>query len=237
MRRLFIILSGMLFILFSVPTVYAGVITEATRVIYQGNKKEASLTVSNQGAQAEPFLIQSWVDNNGPDGTQKSSVSVPFVVTPPLFRLNAGEDNSLRIIRTGGLLPEDRESLFWLNIKSIPRLPENAPAGLLQIVVKTRLKLFYRPAALLTPAGQSAWRQLRFSRQGSVLRVTNPTPYYFTFFRLNLGSSHVATGNTMVPPFGEARYPWPLEAVAGEVSWQVVNDYGGASSVEKTRLR
>ncbi|MFD3238879.1 FimD/PapC N-terminal domain-containing protein [Rahnella perminowiae] len=83
-----------------------------------------------------------------------------------LFRLNAGEDNSLRIIRTGGILPDDRESLFWLNIKAIPRLPEEAPAGLLQIVVKTRLKLFYRPAALLTPAGQSAWRQLQFSRAG-----------------------------------------------------------------------
>jgi len=41
----------------------------------------------------------------------------------------------------------------------------------------------------------------------------------------------------MVPPFGEARYPWPQGAVAGEVSWQVVNDYGGASSVEKNRLR
>lgn len=237
MRRLFIILSGMLFVLFPVPPVYAGVITEATRVIYPGNKKETSLTVSNQGAQSEPFLIQSWVDNNGPDGTQKSSVPAPFIVTPPLFRLNAGQDNSLRIIRTGGVLPEDRESLFWLNIKSIPRLPENAPAGLLQIVVKTRLKLFYRPAALLTPAGQSAWRQLQFSRQDSTLRVTNPTPYYFTFFRLNLGSNRVATGNTMVPPFGEARYPWPQGAVTGEVSWQVVNDYGGTSSVEKNRMR
>lgn len=40
MRRLFIILSGMLFVLFSVPPVYAGVITEATRVIYPGNKKK-----------------------------------------------------------------------------------------------------------------------------------------------------------------------------------------------------
>ncbi|WHZ40046.1 fimbria/pilus periplasmic chaperone [Rahnella bonaserana] len=67
MQRLIIILSGMLIILFSVPPLYAGVITEVTRVIYQGNKKEASLTVSNQGTQAEPFLIQSWVDNNGPD--------------------------------------------------------------------------------------------------------------------------------------------------------------------------
>lgn len=237
MRRLPVILSGMLFILFSGMPVYAGVITEATRVIYQGNKKEASLTVSNQGKQAEPFLIQSWVDNNGPDGLQKSSAAAPFIVTPPLFRLNAGEDNSLRIIRTGGILPDDRESLFWLNIKAIPRLPEEAPAGLLQIVVKTRLKLFYRPVALLAPAAQSAWRQLQFSRQGSTLRVTNPTPYYFTFFRLNLGSNRVATDNTMVPPFGEARYPWPQGATGNDVSWQVVNDYGGASSVEKNRLR
>ncbi|CAM3793873.1 MULTISPECIES: fimbrial biogenesis chaperone [Rahnella] len=237
MRLLFMMLSGMLFIIFSALPVYAGVITEATRVIYPGNKKEASLTVSNQGKQAEPYLIQSWVDNNGPDGLQKSSVTPPFVVTPPLFRLNAGEDNSLRIIRTGGILPEDRESLFWLNIKAIPRLPENAPAGLLQIVVKTRLKLFYRPAALLTPAGQSAWRQLQFSRQAGQLRVTNPTPFYFTFFKLKTGSSAVATGNTMVPPFGQATYPWPAGAAGNDVSWQVVNDYGGASSVEKTRLR
>lgn len=55
MQRLIIILSGMLIILFSVPPLYAGVITEATRVIYQGNKKEASLTVSNQGTQPSPF--------------------------------------------------------------------------------------------------------------------------------------------------------------------------------------
>ncbi|MCR8999971.1 molecular chaperone [Rahnella perminowiae] len=154
-----------------------------------------------------------------------------------LFRLNAGEDNSLRIIRTGGILPDDRESLFWLNIKAIPRLPEESPAGLLQIVVKTRLKLFYRPAALLTPAGQSAWRQLQFSRQGEQLRVTNPAPYYFTFFHLKIGSHRVATGNIMVPPFGEARYPWPQGSTGNDVSWQVVNDYGGASSVEKNRLR
>jgi P pilus assembly chaperone PapD len=41
----------------------------------------------------------------------------------------------------------------------------------------------------------------------------------------------------MVPPFGQATYPWPAGAAGNDVSWQVVNDYGGASSVEKTRLR
>ncbi len=52
-------------------------------------------------------------------------VKAPFLITPPLFRLDAKQENVLRIIRTGGNLPADRESLFWLNIKSIPSSARN----------------------------------------------------------------------------------------------------------------
>lgn len=41
-------------------------------------------------------------------------------MTPPLFRLNAGDDSSLRIIKTEGNLPEDKESLFYVNVRAIP---------------------------------------------------------------------------------------------------------------------
>ncbi|HGB6406542.1 TPA: molecular chaperone, partial [Salmonella enterica subsp. enterica serovar Oranienburg] len=89
------------------------------------------------------YLIQSWVD-----GGQKSDRS-PFIVTPPLFRINPGEENILRIVRTGGFLPENRESVFWLNVKSIPAMDSRAPdENRLQLVVKSRLKLFYRPSGL-----------------------------------------------------------------------------------------
>ncbi|MFS1539134.1 MAG: fimbria/pilus periplasmic chaperone [Candidatus Phlomobacter fragariae] len=36
----------------------------------------------------------------------------PFIVIPPLFRLDAGRENILRIMRPGGDLPLDRESFF-----------------------------------------------------------------------------------------------------------------------------
>lgn len=68
------------------------------------------------------------------------------MVTPPLFRLGAGQENNLRILRTGGNLPEDRESLYWMNIKSIPSTTEKQDnVNTLQIAVKTRIKLIYRP--------------------------------------------------------------------------------------------
>ena len=94
-------------------TAHAGVIINGTRLIYQGGKKESSIGISNPDA--TDYLVQSWADSGG-----KNLAKAPFLITPPLFRLDAKEDNVLRVVRTGGNLPEDRESLFWLNIKAIP---------------------------------------------------------------------------------------------------------------------
>ena len=90
-------------------TAHAGVIINGTRLVYQGDKKESSLGLSNPDA--TDYLVQSWVDSGG-----KNLAKAPFLITPPLFRLDAKEDNVLRVVRTGGNLPEDRESLYWLNI-------------------------------------------------------------------------------------------------------------------------
>ncbi len=38
----------------------------------------------------------------------------PFVVTPPLFMLSAREENSMRVVYTGGPLPADGERSFTL---------------------------------------------------------------------------------------------------------------------------
>lgn len=79
----------------------AGVIIGGTRVIYHGDKKETSINVKNPDKYS--YLIQSWVDNEN-----KSEVKAPFIITPPLFRLGSSEENTLRIIRTGGNLVDDR---------------------------------------------------------------------------------------------------------------------------------
>jgi P pilus assembly chaperone PapD len=61
------------------------------------------------------------------------SGKAPFIITPPLYRLDGGQKNIERIVMTGSL-PQEQESLFWLNIKAIPSASKQMNS--LQIAVK-----------------------------------------------------------------------------------------------------
>lgn len=201
----------------------AGVAIGGTRVIYDGAKKETSVSVSNAG-KGDAYLVQSWVD--GGDKSRKA----PFIVTPPLFRIAPDGENILRIVHTGGSLPEDRESVFWLNVKSIPATDSSQPrTNVLQVVVKSRLKLFYRPAGL-DGQPQEAYRQLQVSHSGNRLTLSNPTPFYVTLFSLKVDGRDIQDAD-MVPPKGQTSFTLPSPSLQA-VTWQAINDYGGISPAE-----
>lgn len=62
----------------------AGVIIGGTRIIFDGAKKEASISVNNPDA--TPYLIQSWIDDQ-----DVGSGKAPFIITPPMYRLDSGQ--------------------------------------------------------------------------------------------------------------------------------------------------
>ncbi|EAW1054971.1 long polar fimbrial chaperone LpfB [Salmonella enterica] len=213
--------------LFAIATVAeAGVIVGGTRIIYDGNKKETSISVKNPDKFS--YLIQSWADIS--EGSKKKA---PFIVTPPLFRLSAGQENMLRIIRTGGNLPEDRESLFWMNIKSIPATEKQESANVLQIAVKTRIKIIYRPQTLKNVPENFA-DKLTWQRMGNQLRVNNPTPYYMNFSLVNVGTTMIQDA-TYVAPMSNSTFTIPAGA-AGDVSWTLISDYGAAGAKHSSHL-
>lgn len=202
-----------------------GIVVGGTRVIYEGNKKEAALSIKNNSA-ASPFLLQSWVDNG--DGKTRG----PFMVTPPLFRIEPEEDHELRIAKTGSL-PEDRESLFYLNIRAIPPSSPEA-VNTLKLVVKTRIKLFYRPQALVVDA-QTAYQQLKFHLADGHLLAENPTPFYMVFDSLKIGATRIQNAD-MLAPFASQRFALPATETGRVVSWRVINDYGGVTKPETRPL-
>ncbi|RDK86745.1 P pilus assembly chaperone PapD [Enterobacillus tribolii] len=196
-----------------------GITVGGTRLIYDGGKKEASLSVTN--SDTGPYLIQSWIETqNG--GAEKA----PFIITPPLFRLEAGQKNLLRVIRTGGNLPEDRESLYWINIKSVPSGEKRENVNTLQIAVKTRIKLIFRPAGLKSTPLDVA-DKLTWSQTGNRLTVNNPTPFYMNFHQINVGK-HQLNDATFVAPMGSTSFTVP-SGVTGAVTWKIITDYGGVS--------
>ncbi|WP_025122547.1 MULTISPECIES: molecular chaperone [unclassified Serratia (in: enterobacteria)] len=205
-------------LLLAINTVQAGVIVGGTRLIYDGGKKETSLSVTNPDK--VPYLIQSWVD--APSG---GADKAPFMLTPPLFRLNAGQHNVLRVVRTGGNLPTDKESLYWMNIKSIPAGEKTQDQNTLQIAVKTRIKMIYRPQEL-KGVPEQVTGNLTWQRSGNKITVTNPTPFYMNFYEIRVAGKKI-TDATYVAPDGSASFTLPVDAHGNNVTWTLISDYGG----------
>ena len=197
-------------------TAQAGIVMGGTRVIYEEGKREASMSVTNAD-NAVPYLVQSWVDNY----SATKNNAPPFIVTPPLFRLDPEQKNVLRINFTGATLPMDRESVFWLNVKSIS--PSNKDdANKLQVNIKSKFKIFYRPKNLPGDA-EEAWQKLTFQTLGSSLVAHNPTPYFVSFFSLSVGGKEIDEPG-MIGPL--TRKEWPVNG-AGTIRWRAINDFGG----------
>lgn len=182
----------------TLTSVSAGVIIGGTRIIFDGTKKEASIGITNPDN--VPYLIQSWIDVQ-----DEQSGKAPFIITPPLYRLDGGQKNLERIVMTGSL-PQGRESLFWLNIKAIPSASKQMNS--LQIAVKTRIKLIYRPETLRASTPEEQANKLTWRRAGNTLQVNNPTPYVINFNEITLGNKKL-DDVTYVMPSGTARFPLP----------------------------
>ncbi|HBX0144207.1 TPA: fimbria/pilus periplasmic chaperone, partial [Klebsiella pneumoniae] len=208
--------------------VQAGVALGATRVIYPAGQKQVQLGVTNND-DSNTYLIQSWIENseNEKDGR--------FVITPPLFAMQGKKENILRIIdATNNQLPQDRESLFWVNVKAIPSMDKSKLSdNTLQLAIISRIKLYYRPAKLALAPDQAA-EKLTFSRSGSSLTLTNPTPYYLTVTELNAGTRILE--NALVPPMGKTSVKLPPDA-GSRITYRTINDYGALTPTMNGVLR
>ncbi|KAA8729363.1 MAG: molecular chaperone [Ewingella americana] len=217
MKRISALCCGALALLLVAPA-FAGFSVGATRVVYSSDMKEASLSVKNT-ENSSVYLIRSWVSSD------KAGEKVPFLTTPPLFRIDPGQDNALRITQTSSALPQDRESVYWLNTLAIP--PSTKDKNTLQFAINTRIKLIYRPAALNDKkAVEAAYQQAKFARSGNKISVSNPTPYYLNLTKVTINNNELNEG-FMVPPNSSLEIP--NVPVGNSVTWQAINDYGGLS--------
>ena len=205
----------------------AGVVINGTRVIYPSDAKEITVHITNEGKRA--VLVQSWLDTGDKKATP-DKITTPFILTPPINRLDASKAQSLRITAANtSALPNDRESLFWLNVLEIPGLPGEKikEENYLQLAVRSRIKFFWRPTTLKSDVSKAPISLVRSSTpQG--LMVRNPTPYYISLTTVTISGK--TTEIDMVPPFGSRTFA-EAKAKSGsiiECGW--IDDYGAIRS-------
>lgn len=229
--------AGLLTLCLFAASAHAGVVVGGTRVVFPAQDNEVTVRLTNRGER--PALVEAWIDDGDIQSTPDKA-NVPFLITPPLFRMEGNKDQSLRIIGTAAQLPRDRESLFWLNVLEVPPKPAGADAAnanILQFAVRSRIKLFYRPAnlpgdALKAPA-QVTWKAVS-DGQGYSLEVHNPSPFYLTFSKVEftVGGTHYSAEPGMVAPMGSQRLVVKdlkqAPATGTSVAFDAINDFGAS---------
>ncbi|WP_336240697.1 molecular chaperone [Citrobacter werkmanii] len=205
-----------------IPTLNAyagGIVLGGTRIVYPADATQSSLSIRNT-SKKDVFLIQSWVsDANG-------KKTHDFIVTPPLFVMNPGKENTLRLELTGKpSWPADKESLYYFNSKAIPSTPKDINShNSLQIATETVIKMFIRPAGLSTSAENSPL-SLTCHISGEEITINNPSPYYISM--VNLYSGQEKLPSSMVAP--KSSLVVHTRASAATLSFQNINDYGAVS--------
>lgn len=200
-----------------------------TRLVFDGRFHEATIDVSNPGN--AQVLIQAWLTDARTD--QAATDALPFVLTPHLAQLPAQGRKTLRVLYQGVGMPADRESLLHLYVLEVPRRSEASQQ--LNIAVRQRINVFYRPAGLVGDPADAAQR-LAWQwnpKDYAALKVHNPTPFHVSLHELALNQIEIAE-DLMLEPFSShsLQLPEPLTARstgsrAGNLSFKALTDYGG----------
>ena len=215
--------------------VSAAVTLQGTRIVHDAAQgRDVTVKATNAGNQAA--MVQVWIDD-GDSHARPENVRTPFRLTPADPRLlQPHQGQAYRITYaprpSEARLPTNRESVFYFNLLDIPPKPvDGADKNLLQFAVRTRVKLFHRPAGLPGKPRDAA-AQLQWRAQAGALQVSNPSAYHVTLSTLTLPDGGTMETD-MIAPGAELRLPLPGgAAVPASVRFQWLDDYGTPRDAE-----
>jgi chaperone protein EcpD len=208
---------------------FAGIVLNGTRVVYPAQQSEVTVTMKNTGKM--PVLAQSWIDNGNQTMTP-DKITTPFILTPPINRIDTGKGQTLRIsLADKHALPQDKESVFYLNVLEIPaKLKGAAEENHISVAFRTRVKMFYRPENLKGSV-DDAPDAIQWTIKSSGVTASNHSSYYQTLGTITYtagGAKNSVEGEMLAP--GETR-AFRFKNIASvnslsSITFTTINDYG-----------
>ena len=224
-------LTGPFLLLLSIaPVANASLVLDQNRVIYPGASVQSAVVKISNPTQND-FLVQAWAEDK--DGRSQQDI----FVDPPLSKIRGQHKISLRIMAINpSLVNKSQEQLYWLNVKEIPKIEKVSSGAKLAIVMRTRIKILYRPKGVSEEMEQ-AYKNLEWKKNVSGLQVFNPTPYYITFDKVWLDNKKARSFRAdMIPPFSTALMAKGSAGQAAVVNYTVINDFGDTSDVVQKNI-
>lgn len=202
---------------------HSRVVVDSTRHLYKEGAREISANIENKDD--TPYLIKSWVE--APEGTKDSF----FMVTPPLFRLEGKQTNTVRVFPNAYIskAPKDRETVYFFNVMSIPPTSDSeADKNKLQLAVRHRMRLIYRPRAIQDMNITTEAKNLQWRKSGNKITLKNPTPFFIYFKTITINGRDITSSVNNIDAFSSKEFTLPAGINGSEIVWKVATDNGGS---------
>lgn len=216
-------------------SVDASVVMTNTRVIYPSDAKERTVQLTNNDT--FPNVVQIWTDINNPESTPDNADG-PFVTLPAIFKMEPKRGQLVRLIYSGDELPNDRESIFYLNFLQIPPVSkDNLGENQMLVMLKHRVKVFYRPTELTTHSAEihkHMYFDVEYADNGIFVDIDNRSAFFASFvdMKITAGNQELKIPINMVEPKSkqtvEVKNQQFVLKYPIKVEFTLVNDYGGA---------
>ncbi|TGV09309.1 molecular chaperone [Alcaligenaceae bacterium 429] len=202
----------------------AAISLSGTRLILPEKQQEASIVVRNDNS---PILVQSWLETN----TDHDQAELPFAITPALVKVAPNGQQVMRVLYAGGDqgLPTDRETVLWLNVQEIPQ--QGPGENQLQIAIRQRIKLFFRPDGLPGSAAEAP-EQLQWAVVNNQLEIHNPSAYHVSMSTLQNAAGQELEDPGMIAPGQTRLLPLGRTASQATLQFSAISDYGSADAYE-----
>ncbi|EEL5713555.1 fimbria/pilus periplasmic chaperone [Salmonella enterica] len=210
------------FSLFFISTANAGVVIYGTRIIYPAEKNEVLVQLMNQGGRSS--LVQSWIDD-GDTSLPPEKIKVPFLLTPPVAKVAGDSGQQIKIKKMPNMLPNNKESLFYLNVLDIPpNNPNSTGKNVLKFAMQNRIKLFYRPKGI-TPVNRGTFQKLSMKRTASSYSIQNDTANWVTIIEVKVNGVKINNESIMLAPLSSADVALK-SANANQYKMTIIDDHG-----------
>ncbi|WP_311751946.1 molecular chaperone [Proteus columbae] len=199
---------------------YTSIEINKDKFIFIESKNQEIIEIKNNTN--SDYFIQSWISFYD----ENNDTELPFMITPPLFKIEKDENYSLKIFKTDEIEKKDRETLYRINIKRIPVLSDSDEnKNLLHISMNSVYNLIYRPISIEENA-KDAYNKIEFLKnKNNEFIINNPTPYFITLLNIRYNGVLLINKSKTIPPFKKHNTKNTIKG-NGLIKWKTIDQYG-----------
>lgn len=229
MRHINFMIFSIIAFLYTTPS-GASLILNQNRVVFPASETQVAI-VKVDNPTSNDFLMQSWVEDK--DGKPQEDI----FVDPPLAKIKSGHKIALRLTTINPQLASgNKEQLYWLNVKEIPKQESSDAGSHMAIVVRSRIKVLYRPKSI-NPWMDNMYTHLEWRHTADGISVHNPTPYHITFNNIWYGDNEKnSIDMDMIAPGADIKINNNRLISARKISFKIINDFGDTTEAVAVKI-